>query len=80
MRIALYASTISSVKRADAPRDTSEGKSHGSSGSQRSPSPPPAEVSCDTGGRRRVKRGTLTKPGPDRTRLGDNGGAFHDLR
>ena len=50
VRIALYASTISSVKRADAPRDTSEGKSHGSSGSQRSPSPPPAEVSCDTGG------------------------------
>ena len=48
MRIALYASTISSVKRADAPRDTSEGKSHGSWDREvLSPSPP--EVSSDMG-------------------------------
>ena len=76
MRIVLYASTISSVKRADAPRDTSEGKSHGSSGSQRSPSPPPAEVSCDTGGKEEGEEGDFDEAGAGSDQTGGQWGSF----
>ena len=81
MHIALCSVHRNSAKQADAPRDTSEGKSHGSWDREvLSPSPP--EVSSDTGGRRVEigEQGTLTKLGQDPTRLGDNGGAFPDLR
>ena len=62
-------------QEADAPRDTSEGKSHGSWDPE---VPPPLSLRkypATRGGGR-----TLTKLGQDPTGLGDNGGAFPDLR